>query len=185
MEKTTKKCNNNCKCSHVDAKTCNTGEKETINYGFYSKVLNKPFDSLSELMAAEDAHFAEQRAKADKAAQKKTDAQLVEEAFKALNKARKIYKEAKTNIAAAYAEDLKRLKADFEADNKLLNETLAEAEEIYAEALNTFTEKYPEGYHLTLKDGDFETTISSKTSDSGFVDESKAVKSILDLLFGW
>ena len=37
-----------------------TTEKETINYGFYSKVLQKPFDSLSELKAAEDVYYSEQ-----------------------------------------------------------------------------------------------------------------------------
>ena len=97
-----KNCTDCGACSSVDGKvtahettieTPTVEAKETINYGFYSKVLQKPFDSLSELMAAEDAHAAEQRAKEEKVSQKKLDAQKVEYAFKALNAARKIYKE--------------------------------------------------------------------------------------------
>ena len=195
MNKTTKKCNDCGACSHVDGKvtametpiadTKHTGEKETLDYGFYSNVLKKPFERLDDLKKAEYVYYEELKAKEDKAAQKRADAHLVEEAFKALNKARKVYKEAKTNIATVYAEDLKQLKADFETDNKLLNDALAEAEELYASALNTFIEKYPEGYHLTLKDGDFETTISSSTAKSGLVEDSTAVKNILELLFGF
>ena len=67
MTKTNKKyneCEKYTDCSHLAAK--NVDEKETINYGFYSKVLQKPFDSLSELKAAEDVYYAEQKAKADK-----------------------------------------------------------------------------------------------------------------------
>jgi hypothetical protein len=60
-----------------------------------------------------------------------------------------------------------------------VHDKLAAAEAAYEAALKEFTEKYPEGYHLTLKDGDFETTISSKTSKS---DVAKAVD-LFDLLF--
>ena len=57
---TKKKCTGTCgdcsgNCNNVDTKT-----ETTFNYGFYSRVLQKPFDTLSELMAAEDKYFAEQ-----------------------------------------------------------------------------------------------------------------------------
>ena len=61
-------------------------------------------------------------------------------------------------------------------------------EEAYANALKTFTEKYPEGYHLTLKDGDFETTISgsnSKIQNKEVKDPSQVnLFNIFDLFFG-
>ena len=43
---------------------------------------------------------------------------------------------------------------------------LAKAEKAYSTALKEFTEKYSEGFHLTLKDGDVETVITSTTSDT-------------------
>lgn len=133
---------------------------EEINYGYYSRVLNKPFDSVEELKEAEAAHYAELRAKEDKVAQKKADAAKVEDAFKALNAARKTYKEGLAAITHEYSENLSRLKANFENARDEAKEALAVAEEAYQLALKAFTDKYPEGYHLTLKDGDFETTIS-------------------------
>lgn len=145
----------------------NTAE---VNYGYYSKVLSQPFDSLNELRAAEAAHYEKLKAKEDKAAQKKADAQKVEEAFKVLNTSRKVYKETLLKMTEKYSQDLKALKETFEADKKELTDILAQAEEAYSVALKTFTEKYPEGYHLTLKDGDFETTISgaSKVSKESY-----------------
>jgi hypothetical protein len=164
MTKTTKKCNDNCACAHVDGKRASETAKSELTYSFYSRVLNKPFDSLSELHAAEDAYFAELKAKEDKVAQKKADATKVEDAFKALNAARKIYKENLLKLADEYANDLKALKTAFE-DAKAVEETkLAAAEDNYSEMLKAFTEKYKEGYHITLRDGDFETTISGNAN---------------------
>lgn len=145
-------------------KKCKCQSKSTNSYAFYSKVLEKVFDSLEELTNAEEAHFAELRAKEDKAATKKADAKKVEDAFVALNAERKVYKEDLLALTKQYSEDLIALKEGFEKARTAIKEHLATAEETYATALKTFTEKYPEGYHLTLKDGDFETTIQSKTS---------------------
>ena len=138
--------------------------KDTRDYSYYSRVLEKPFDSIEELKKAEAIHFAELKAKEDKASQKKADAQKVEEAFKALNSMRKAYKEGLVKLTEKYSEDLKKLKDAFEADKNELKNILAKAEEAYSAALKAFTDKYPEGYHITLKDGDFETTISNKVS---------------------
>lgn len=139
----------------------NIGAKEDArDYSYYSRVLKKPFDSIGELKKAEAVYYAELKAKEDKAAAKKADAQKVEEAFKALNTTRRVYKESLIKLTEKYSDDLKKLKETFEADKKELTDILAQAEESYSVALKTFTERYPEGYHLTLKDGDFETTIS-------------------------
>ena len=152
-----KNCTDCGACGNVDGKvtahettieTPTVETKETINYGFYSKVLQKPFDSLSELMAAEDAYAAEQRAKEEKVSQKKLDAQKVEDAFKALNAARKIYKEDLTQLTKEYSEALETIKKSFEFGKKDIHDKLAAAEDAYAEALKEFTDKYA-NYHLT------------------------------------
>ena len=73
---------------NINAKTKNT----TYDCMFYSKVLKEPFNSIEELMEAEEAYYAKLKAKEDKAAEKKADAVKVEEAFKSLNASRKAYK---------------------------------------------------------------------------------------------
>ncbi len=137
--------------------------KNTQNYMYYSTVLKTPFESLDELKAAEEKHFAVIKAKEDKAAQKKVDAVKVEDAFKALNAARKSYKEDLATLTKEYAEALENLKKAYELGTKDIKEKLAAAEEGYSKALKEFTSKYDQ-FHLTLKDGDFETTISSQSN---------------------
>lgn len=153
-----------------------------VKYGYYSKLLKEPFDTLEELQEAEEAYYAKQKAKEDAAAQKKADALKVGEAFKALNAARKEYKEDLTQLTKEYAESLDNLKKAFELGKKDIHNKLAEAEEAFQAAHKEFADKYPEGYHLTLKDGDFETTIEKQPSED--VAPKKAVD-LFDLLFVW
>lgn len=159
----------------------NDTRKTNVEYGYFSKLLKEPFDSIEELQEAEEAYYATQKAKEDAAAQKKADAQKVDEAFKALNAARKVYKEDLTQLTKEYAESLDNLKKAFELGKKDIHDTLAEAEEVYEAALKEFIEKY-DHYHLTLKDGDFETTIEKQTSEN--VAPKKAID-LFDLFFGW
>ena len=151
-------------------------------YCFYSKLLQKPFESVPELKAAEAEHLAKLKAKEDKAATKKADAVKVEDAFRALNLARKNFKERLTAITDDYRDSLNKLKAAFESDKNAIHADLAKAETAYSDALKEFTEKYPEGYHLTLKDGDFETTIQGHTSTSG-LNAAKSAADLIDMLF--
>lgn len=152
------------------------------NYCFYSKLLQKPFESVPELKAAEAEYMAKMKAKEDKANAKKTDAARVEEAFKAMNAARKNFKERLTAVTNDYREALAKLKAGFENDKNAIHADLAKAETAYADALKEFTDKYPEGYHLTLKDGDFETTIQGHSSTSTQT-AAKAAADLIDMLF--
>ena len=155
-----------------------------IAYGYYSKLLNKPFDSLAELRDAEAVYNAEQKAKADAAALKKADAQKVEEAFKAMNAARKEYKEKLTQLTKEYAEKLTELKNALELGKKDIQNKLAEAEDNYAKALKEFTNKHQQ-YHLTLKDGDVEISGSTKTQNKEVKDPSQInLMNIFDLFFG-
>lgn len=159
-------------------------QKSDIEYLYYSKVLSKPFESLTTLKDAEAAFFAAQRAKEDKAAQKKADAKKVEDAFKNLNTIRRAYKNNIIALTESYSNDLKNLKAAFEKAKQSEQDLLATAEEHYAAALKAFTELYPEGYHLTLKDGDFETTISgSATQNAATNTEFPKLYDIFDLFF--
>jgi chromosome segregation ATPase len=145
------------------------------NYMYYSTVLKEPFKSVEELAEAEEAYYAKQKAKEDAATQKKADAQKVEDAFKALNAARKSYKEDITTLTKEYAESMDKLKKAYELGTKDIKSKLATAEETYSEALKEFTAKYDQ-YHMTLKDGDFETTISSTIERN-----SKVADDILDI----
>ena len=165
----------------------NVARKDTRDYSYYSRVLEKPFDSIEELKEAEATYFAEQRAKADKATAKKADAKKVEDAFKALNAARKAYKDDLTALVTEYSDALKELKDAFEFGKKDIHAKLAAAEDVYKAALKAFTDKYPEGYHLTLKDGDFETTISNTVSTGAKTDPStiKNIPELFEYLFSF
>lgn len=168
--------------NNFNNRTPNTDRKIDQTYSYYSNVLKKPFDSVEELTKAEDAYYAEQRAKEDKAAQKKSDAKKVEDAFKAMNQARRDYKENLTKLTAVYAEDLKKLKDAFDSDKSRIQNALADAENGYSIALKEFTDKY-ENYHVTLRDGDFETTISNDRQKS--VDMLHRGFDLFDWIFGF
>ena len=158
--------------------------KETLDYGFYSRVLQKPFESLEDLKKAEEVYYAEQKAKEDKAAQKKADAQKVEEAIKAVNAARREYRDKLNQLTKEYSEELTNLKKAFDLGKKDLANTLATAEQACDKALKEFTSKYDQ-YHMTIKDGDLETTISGNTKVNSTEDLPKAngILDLFDLLF--
>jgi uncharacterized protein YihD (DUF1040 family) len=158
-----------------------TNRKDSVDYSYYSRILEKPFDSIEELKAAEAAHYAEQRAKEDKAAAKKADAKKVDDAFKALNAARKKYKEDLTALTRTYNESLATIEEAFKMGKNDYLKKLSLAEETYQKALKEFTDKY-ESYHLTLKDGDFETTISSQMSNAANDKSSIDFSYIADLI---
>lgn len=164
----------------------NDTRKTNVEYGYYSKLLKEPFDSIEELQEAEEAYYAKQKAKEDAAAQKKADAIKVEDAFKALNAARKTYKENLTQLTKEYAESLDNLKKAFELGKKDIHNQLAEAEEAYQAALKEFDTAHPEGYHVTLHDGDFETTLSKQASGS-LSTKPADIFDIFDIagIFGW
>lgn len=152
------------------AKSRDTKQNAEVNdgtWGYYSLLLNKPFERLADMRAAEEAYKAELAAKEAAKDAKKADAQAVQEAYKALNAARKEYKEKLTQLTAEYAKSLESLQKAFELGKKDIQGKLAEAEKVYQAALKAFTDKY-ESYHITLKDGDFETTISNEVSSDVF-----------------
>ena len=176
----------------MEKKNIKTKNTETAyDCMFYSKVLKEPFESIEALVEAEEAYYAKLKAKEDKAAEKKADAFKVEEAFKNLNAARKSYKENLNEATQIYSKGLLDLKEGYEKTCKTIKDTFAAAEADYKNALKAFTDKYPEGYHLTLKDGDFETTISSQTSGANKATinrsafDSKRIEDIFNLIFNF
>ena len=136
-----------------------TTQNTEPTYSFYSRVLEKPFDTLEELIAAEKAYYDKLREKEDKAAQKKADAKKVEEAFKDLNLARKTYKENLTLLTNEYSAKLDELKNTYEFGKKDITDKLSAAEQAFDALLKKFADAYGQ-YHFTLKGDDFETTIS-------------------------
>lgn len=157
-------------------------DNKTTNYIYYSKLLKQPFETIDELVAAEKAHNDELKAKEAKSAAKKADAKKVEDAFKALNQARKQYKDNLAKLTKEYSEELTELKKAFELGKKDIHNVLAEAEDAYSKALKEFTTAHPEGYHVTLRDGDFETTISHQSTSNANRDD---LLSLFDLLFNF
>ena len=151
---------------------------------YYSTVLKEPFETVEALAEAEEAYYVKLKAKEDAATQKKADATKVEDAFKALNIARKTYKEDTTTLTKEYAESMDKLKKAYDLGIKDIKGKLATAEETYSKALKEFTDKY-DTYHLSLKDGDFETTISSQvSSDTTKTNlDFKKLADIFDLIF--
>lgn len=139
---------------------------ESVNYGFYSKILNKPFDTLSELKEAESSYLKEEEAKKAKSLEKKNDATKVEDAFKVLNAAKREFNETVSKAKKEYTKTVAAAKATYSDAVDKANEVLEDAETKYDEALREFNAKHPEGYHVTLRDGDNVTTISRSTTSS-------------------
>lgn len=144
--------------------------KNEIKYGFYSKVLNKPFDTIDELVKAEEEHNKAEEAKRLKIEERKNEAKKVEEAFKCLNLVKSNYFEKVTEAEKECAKKIAAVKEEYNKTIKVERDVLEEAEKAYNAALKEFTDKHPEGYHLTLKDGDNVKTIY-KTSAQNVIDD--------------
>lgn len=146
------------------------GETE-FSYGFYSRVLEKPFDTLEELRKAEQEFLAVEEAKRQAAEARKNKAAVVEKAFKELNAAKLVYNEEVTALYSDLAKNIEAAKVAYNEGIKKSNEKLDAAQVTYNEALNKFIEEHPEGYHLTLKDGDNVVTIRSNNAAEATIGE--------------
>lgn len=149
---------------------------------FYSEKLNKMFDTDKELLVAEEAAFKAEQEKKAQALAKKTDAKKVEDAFKAHNAAKKAFNENFTKLRKAYAADLAALKETFDKAVAVETEKLSTAEKAYTTALSEFTKNHPEGYHMTLRDGDHVVTLSNNSQVNST--NLKDALSIFDLMSG-
>lgn len=159
-----------------------TGKFETENknpeYGFYSKVLNKPFDSLVELREAEAAVRKAEEEKKAAAEAKRAEAAKVEEAYKALNAVKRAYNEGVIEAKKVYVKFVSEAKDKYNEAVEKLDASLQAAQEVYDKALEEFNKAHPEGFHITLKDGDNVSTISYSSSET-----SSPTTSLIDFLF--
>ena len=146
---------------------------------YYSEKLNKLFETEKELVAAEKEVAIAEAKKAEAAKTKKAEAKVVEDAFKARNIARREYNTKVMDARKAYNTALVEAKKTF---NDAITEATAikdKAEEVYDAALKEFTDKHPEGFHITLKDGDNVMTISN-SSDKNYECMDKEFNSLID-----
>ena len=155
---------------------------------FYSELLDKMFETEMDLVAAEEVAKKEEAKKKKASETKKAEAKKVEDAFKNFNAAKKIYNENIINLKKQYNEDLNvirenlhNLKTKHEADVAAEAKLREDAEAAYKAVLDEFIKKHPEGYHMTLKDGDHVITISSSTTESrDLIDQLFEPKSFWD-----
>lgn len=132
---------------------------------FYSEVTKKLYETEEDLKIAEKAVADEKAKKEEAALAKKADALKVEDAFKANNAAKREYN---TKVIAArkmYNDTVAAAKKAFDEAVSDASEALNTAEELYDTVLKDFIAKHPEGYHLTLKDGDNVATYSSNVDN--------------------
>ena len=135
---------------------------------YYSEKLDKIFDTQEALTEAEEKHEAEQAKKAEAKALVAKESAEVNDAFKARNAARKAYNESLINARKAYSEALQKARDEFEASLDESTKALKEAEEDYDTKLKAFQKAHPEGYHLTLKDGDNVVTYTGHLTDDRY-----------------
>jgi seryl-tRNA synthetase len=148
---------------------------------YYSDVLDKVFETEKELKAAEKADADEKAKKEEAKALVKKESSEVEDAFKARNAARHAYNEKLVEARKAYNEALRKAKDEFEDSLKESTETLEKAEADYDTKLKAFQKAHPEGYHITLKDGDNVVTYTSNQVDYPVRSISKEFDDMLDL----
>lgn len=144
---------------------------EQPSYGYYSKVLNKPFDTLQELQEAELEVKRQEEAKKNALACKKQDVEVVKSAI-----AKRIETDiqAKKEAAKAYEEYLAKLDE--------IKNSQAEAKKAERDALNEFCSKYKEGFHDTITVDDIQYKFDYSTS--GNVSFTDPLDRLLTSFFG-
>lgn len=130
---------------------------------YYSEKLTKVFDTEEELKKAEGEAAEAELKKAKESEVRKADASKVEAAYKARNEARKAYNKKLTELRAAYNEALTSAKKTFEEGVDSAGEELDSKEKGFQSELDAFYKAHGP-YHLTLKDGDSEVTVT-RTGD--------------------
>ena len=148
---------------------------------FYSEVTKKLYETEKELIMAEKEVAAAEEKKLEAAKAKKEDALKVEDAFKANNEAKREYNAKVIAARKAYNETLVAAKKAYEEAVNDATKIKENAENVYDAALKEFTAKHPEGFHITLKDGDNVMTVSSQ--GNVITDFSKEYNNLFNQLF--
>ena len=151
-----------------DVKDVENVKDETLDIIYKSKLLNKEFSDLDELKKAEAEYRAELAKKEEAKIARKADADLVQDAYVAKNKAAASYNEAYTKAVSVRKEAIDKINKEFYDAICDAKKEYEDAASKYNTALKEFQTKHPEGYHLTLKDGDNELTISRRSNTDMF-----------------
>ena len=115
-------------------------ETESCSYGFYSKLLKKPFDTVDELTKAEDEYNKAHALEIQKAEEKKSRAEEIKDAYAEFLKVRE---EAKKEV---------------EAVETKANERVRAAKQNYLKLRDKFVDDYG-GYHMTYTNSDGEESF--------------------------
>ena len=142
-EKLETMCEEACTCKNENASEkdcgCCTDASSEENYGFYSKLLQKPFDTLPELKEAEYQYRVENDAKLKAKEERKKEVDFVKEVITARVEVERKARQAKLEALKIYNTAIK------EAD-----EAVKEAKHKEAQALKDFCVKHKEGFHETI-----------------------------------
>lgn len=151
-------------------------------YGYYSKLLNMPFDTFEELVEAEEAHLEKEKAKEIAAAQKEADFTKVDKAFKQLCAARTDYVKNIKSLTQTYHNNLQELKKSFKEQRAAIEDSLVTAEEAYAEAVKEFDKKYSDlDYNYKTNLVKLSEGLESNDKIANLI--SDAASTIIDILY--
>lgn len=129
-------------------------KNEQPKYKVYSVVLDTLFDSVEELIAAEEKARKAEEAKKSLSEQRKADAEKVKEAYLACKASKKAYNKNLIELRKEYNDAVQLAKSRYNKDVEDLAATVNKATEDYNNLLAEFNKKYPGGFHLTLKETD-------------------------------
>ena len=146
---------------------------------YYSEILNKNFDKVEDLEKAEKEHQDAEAKKAEAKALVAKESEKVQDAFKARNAARKTYNETLVEARKAYNEDIRAAEKKFKDSLEQVTAAKDKAEADYATKLKEFQNDHPEGYRITLKDGDNVVTLTSAATEIRSI--NKEFDDMLDL----
>ncbi len=157
---------------------------------YFSEDLNKNFDTIEELEAAEKAFKEENEKKLAAKEERKAEAKVVEDAYKALYEAKKAREKNLKEALREYRQACSEAKEKYLALKDAQDQLVKQAAEKRDTALKEFTSKHPEGYHLTIKDTDGSTTTIStntyRTISPEFSDLFKEIDDFWSSMFkGW
>ena len=148
---------------------------------YYSDTLDKLFETEKDLKDAEKADAEEKAKKEEAKLVVKKESSEVEDAFKARNAARKAYNEKLVEARKTYNEALRKAKDEFEANLKESTEALEKAEADYDNKLKDIKKAHPEGYRLSLKEGDNVVAYTSNPVEYQVKSISKEFDDMLDM----
>jgi len=164
----------------VEVKDVNEDEVYEPEVIYKSKLLNQEFDDLESLKAAEKEYRAELAKKEEAKLARKEDADLVQAAWVERNKANANYNDAYAKASQARTEAIKKINEEFYNAIKEAKANYEEAAEKYSKVLADFQAKHPEGYHLTLKDGDNQLVLSKRSNADLFKSMSDQMEETLN-----